>query len=571
MRQKSASVVLKETEDFIRKGGYREISLSSLSSGDYRCLDPLVDSLSESFSGAHVSFQLPSLRVSSFSLPLLEKISAVRRSGLTFAVETPGDSRQRAINKDVSLDSVAAILGKARGNGWRGAKFYFMIGLPPGSAGGGTGNETEMIAAFIQEVRRRTGMHFNINVGVFVPKPHTPYQRAPQIGIEEAQEVLDTIRRKLKSEGHKVSVADPFVSLIEGLISRGNAGTALLIEEAWRGGCRLDAWQDSFRRDIWQNILAAHPGSVSRVLNGWGAGEGLPWDFIRSGVREDYLDAEDSCSARGVFTSPCTEKCTHPCGICKEDQKIVQNSIQEKVKTPDPPVLAGETVPSNHPASLGNPQIPPAPQGGTPGTWRILFSFGKAGPAVFQSHLSVVEIFSMTFLRGNIPALYSAGFNPLPRLEIAAPLSLGVASRAEPAALDTEQFFEASLFMDRMNRFLPPGFSVNRAENFFIPRGQKKYSLSSLLWGFEYESPGNGPGSSPESPGEEIRASSRRIRREEEKEFRLSLPGSKASSLYRLTRLAALAAYPGSGAETTGSGLSYFDVYRRLYPAKPPA
>jgi radical SAM-linked protein len=177
----------------------------------------------------------------------------------------------------------------------------------------------------------------------------------------------------------------------------------------------------------------------------------------------------------------------------------------------------------------------------------------------------VVEIFSMAFLRGNIPALYSAGFNPLPRLEIAAPLSLGVASRAEPAALDTELFFEASLFMDSMNRFLPPGFRVTRAENFFIPPGRKKHSLSSLLWGFEYESPGDTPGSAPDHPREEIQASPRRIRRENEKEFRLSLPGSRTLALYRLTRLAALAAYPGDSAET---GLSYFDVYRRLYPEK---
>ncbi|MDR2747946.1 MAG: radical SAM protein, partial [Treponema sp.] len=269
MRQKNASVVLKETEDFIRKGGYREISLSSLSSGDYQCLDPLVDTLRESFSGAHVSFQLPSLRVSSFSLPLLEKISAVRKSGLTFAVETPGQARQMAINKEVSLDSAALILEKARKNGWRGAKFYFMIGLPfqefPENR-----DEAEEIAAFIRELHRRVRMHFNITVGVFVPKPHTPYQRAPQIGIDEARGILDRIRGGLKSGGHKVSISDPLVSLVEGLISRGNADTALLIEDAWRKGCRLDAWQDSIRKDIWRDVFTAYPAQVSRILHGWG-------------------------------------------------------------------------------------------------------------------------------------------------------------------------------------------------------------------------------------------------------------------------------------------------------------
>jgi radical SAM superfamily enzyme YgiQ (UPF0313 family) len=537
MRQKKASVVLKEAEDFIRQGGYREISLSSLSSGDYQGLDPLVDTLCESFSGAHVSFQLPSLRVSSFSLPLLEKVSAVRKSGLTFAVETPGPARQMAINKEVSLDSVALILEKARGNGWRGAKFYFMIGLPFTAGKNETGDEGEGIAAFIRELGRRVRMHFNITVGVFVPKPHTPYQRAPQIGIEGAREILDRIRGSLRSGGHRVNISDPLVSLVEGLISRGDGETGGLIEEAWRKGCRLDAWQDNFRTDIWQDIFTAHPAQVSRILRGWGVGEGLPWDCVKSGVRADYLAGEYSKSSNSVLTSPCTEKCTHPCGICGAGPEIVKNNIQEEVK--------------NNPAEPESVEKPESP-----GTWRILFSFEKTGAAVFHSHLSVVEIFSMTFLRGNIPALYSSGFNPLPRLEIVAPLPLGVESGAEMAALDTEGFFEAALFVDTMNRKLPSGFRLMGAENFFIPPGEKKHSLSSLLWGFEYRGPG-GP---------------RTVRQGQEREFRLSLSDSKdgdRTSLYRLKRLAVLAAYPGAPSGDSVAGASYFDVYRRLYPPPP--
>jgi radical SAM superfamily enzyme YgiQ (UPF0313 family) len=533
MRQKKASVILKETEDFIRRGGYREISLSSLSTGDYQGLDPLVDTLCESFSGAHVSFQLPSLRVSSFSLPLLEKISTVRKSGLTFAVETPEQARQMAINKEVSLDSVALILEKARGNGWRGAKFYFMIGLPSVAGETGAADEVQGILNFVRELHRRVRMHFNITLGVFVPKPHTPYQRAPQIGVEKARETLEQIRGGLKSAGHRANTSDPFVSLVEGVISRGDAETGRIVEEAWRKGCRLDAWDDSIRKDIWQDVFAAHPAPVSRILQGWGEGEGLPWDCVKGGVQADYLSREYSRSSNSVFTSPCTEKCTHPCGICGSDQSIVRNNIQEQVKRNSPPLRKPES----------------------PGTWRILFSFEKTDSAVFHSHLSVVEIFSMTFLRGNIPALYSSGFNPLPRLEIVAPLPLGVESRAEIAALDTELFFDASLFIEGMNRYLPSGLRLTRAENFFIPAGGKKHSLSSLLWGFEYESPGEAP---------------RQLRRGQEGEFRRNLPGSedgfRTAALYRLKRLAVLAAEPGASSIT---GRSYFDVYRRLYPLNP--
>ncbi|MDR0290664.1 MAG: radical SAM protein, partial [Treponema sp.] len=177
MRQKSHEALLCEAEAFITQGGYREISLSSLSTGDYCGIGELVDALNGRFSGKHVSFLLPSLRVSTFSLPLLEKVSQTRKSGLTFAVETPLEFWQLALNKQVTADSVVEILREAKRNGWRGAKFYFMIGLPVS----GDFCEENEIVNFVVAVAKKTAMHFNVNVGIFVPKPHTPYQWAQQI------------------------------------------------------------------------------------------------------------------------------------------------------------------------------------------------------------------------------------------------------------------------------------------------------------------------------------------------------------------------------------------------------
>ncbi|MDR1566807.1 MAG: radical SAM protein, partial [Treponema sp.] len=243
MRQKSAAAVQAEAAEFINHGGYREISLSSLSTGDYHHIAGLVDTLNREFSSRHVSFQLPSVRVSTFSLPLLEKISEVRRSGLTFAVESPEDFWQLAINKEVSLQSVIAILKEAKKNGWRGAKFYFMIGLPVSVENSGKPEE-EAIVEFVLEAAGKTGMHFAINVGTFVPKPHTPFQWAPQLSEAGARKKLDYIRDRLKPRGHKVGVQDPFISVIEGLFSRGDERAGAIIEEAWKQGCRLDAWTE---------------------------------------------------------------------------------------------------------------------------------------------------------------------------------------------------------------------------------------------------------------------------------------------------------------------------------------
>jgi radical SAM superfamily enzyme YgiQ (UPF0313 family) len=155
MRQKKQEILTRQAESLINMGGYREISLSSLSSGDYSGIVDLVDDLNRRFSERHISFQLPSLRVSTFSLPLLEKISRTRKSGLTFAVETPLDFWQLVINKRVAEDSVVEILREAKKNGWRGAKFYFMIGLPvpPQIKNNGTHFcEEEAIVQFINNV-----------------------------------------------------------------------------------------------------------------------------------------------------------------------------------------------------------------------------------------------------------------------------------------------------------------------------------------------------------------------------------------------------------------------------------
>ncbi|MDR1443685.1 MAG: TIGR03936 family radical SAM-associated protein [Treponema sp.] len=576
MRQKNSEQVIKEAEEFIRKGGYREISLSSLSSGDYDHLDLLSESLNRRFSASHISFQLPSLKVSTFSLELLEKISLVRKSGLTFAVETPRESGQRAVNKEVSLDSITAILGRARKNGWRGAKFYFMIGLP---AGDGDSPEAQSIVSFVLEAARRTGIHFSVNVGVFVPKPHTPYQRLPQIGIAEAEASLNYIRSRLRPSGHKISVSNPLISLVEGVLSRGDERCSAFIEKAWRRGCCLEAWQDEAKKETLREILLEYQDMVSQVLSGWKTEEALPWDHIGSGTTEKYFSQEYSRSNSREFTSPCIEKCTHPCGVCNAEAKIIRNAGTAAASSADNVrnIIQDEVISAGRVGEETGNNIGTGDS--EAGTRRLLFSFEKKDRAVFHSHLSVLEVFSMAFVRADIPVLYSAGFNPLPRLEVVAPLSLGIASDAEIAALDTVEFVNPAIFVDLLNRYLPPGFAVTTAENYYILRGQKKHSLSSLLWGFGYITSNN---------------SRIIIPKEKEKEFRMSLgdSGAKApagnSALYRLKRFAVLAGVPrrslrdldeGSAcpqpdhdsfadpaAAAEFQGESYFTVYKRLYP-----
>ncbi|MDR2740450.1 MAG: TIGR03936 family radical SAM-associated protein [Treponema sp.] len=538
MRQKNADTIREEAAAFINAGGYREISLSSLSTGDYRHIDSLVGMLNYEYASRHISFQLPSLRVSTFSMPLLEKVSAVRKSGLTFAVETPADAWQLAINKEVSRDTVAAILNEAKRNGWRSAKFYFMVGLPVGE--NGRKSEEQEIVEFILEIARRTGMNFNINVGTFIPKPHTPYQWAAQIDEKNARTKIEYIRDTLKKRGHRVSYNDPFIAVIEGVLSRGDGRVGELIEEAYVRGCRLDAWDEYIKKDLWTSLLEKNVILVQDIYQARNPEQSLPWDCIHSGASLFFLKREYEKSQRGELTLPCTNNCDNPCGNCNTITNVVYNSIHRDNLLYEKKPLLEKT------------------QKQDPLTLRILFSFEKRDAAIFLSHLAMIEVFSMAFLRANIPILFTQGFNPNPKLDFASPVPLGIKATGEIANIDLNLHegydFSAEDFMQRINSCLPEGVIVKEAIKVRIPSGGKKHSIPSLLWGAIYQSLDD--------------ASDDFVRAQEEKNYRAALRTISGSPNFYLTRKAVLAKNPNNFNDEVSNHRydSYFTVYRSLYP-----
>jgi len=547
MRQKTPETVIREAGAFVTLGGYREISLSSLSSGDYSGIGDLVDALNDQFSDRHVSFQMPSLKVSTFALGLLEKISQTRKSGLTFAVETPLDFWQLAINKQVTENYVVEILREAKRNGWRGAKFYFMIGLPACSqadtgnavdtavdtakdtvVSSSTGEEIEIVN-FVSSVAKKTSMHFNINVGIFVPKPHTPYQWARQLERETAAKKLDFIRSRLKPQGHKVSVCDPFVSMLEGILSRGDERAGSMVEQAFRLGTRLDPWQEFISKEAWQTVLEQNPGLADEFLALKDPAGPLPWSVINAGVSPAYLRKELDKSNRGEMTPPCKEDCVERCGICNEELGIRNEELG---------IIKSSTQAAACPAvAVKKPD---------PAIWRLLFGFSKEGSAVFHGHLSLIEIFSMALCRAGLDVQYTQGFNPLAKLEIVSPLSVGISAGGEIAAVEFLHAVQPGEFLEKMNATLPEGIKINKAECYCIPSGSKKYSLSSLLWGFGYAEP----------DGETIYVPASGEKAFREKHL------SSGQTLFSLRRSCVLAK------DVIGNSrpwASYFDVYSHLY------
>ncbi|MDR1748121.1 MAG: TIGR03960 family B12-binding radical SAM protein, partial [Spirochaetaceae bacterium] len=281
-RMKDFNTILNETEFLIKKAGYREISLTSLSSGDYRGIGELLDILTARFSGDRVSFQLPSLKVNTFTLPLLEKIAEVRKSGLTFAIETPVEAWQLSLNKEVYRDRIIGIIQEAKKRGWNKAKFYFMVGLPV-EQGAGTScrgmKEEEEIVRFMLDIQDATRIQCSVNVGTFIPKPHTPYQWSPQLAPEEALRKMEFIRRELPRGRFRVSTHREFNSFLEGMLSRGDERVGGIILDAYRRGCRLDAWEDYMKPELWREAISSSGwDAAGEVTRERGRDEKLPWD-----------------------------------------------------------------------------------------------------------------------------------------------------------------------------------------------------------------------------------------------------------------------------------------------------
>jgi len=531
MRQKNPETIIREAGEFVTLGGYREISLSSLSSGDYSGIGDLVGALNDKFSGRHVSFQMPSLKVSTFALSLLEKISQTRKSGLTFAVETPLDFWQLAINKQVTENYVTEIIREAKRNGWRGAKFYFMIGLPVCSQADTAYSEETEIVNFVSSVAKKTAMHFNINVGIFVPKPHTPYQWASQLDSDSGAKKLDFIRSKLKPQGHKVSVCDTFISMLEGILSRGDERAGNMVEQAFRLGTRLDPWQEFISKEAWQTTLDNNPGLAGEFLAEKDPSAPLPWSVINAGVSTAYLRKELEKSNLGELTPPCAEECASRCGVCNDkltinnEQLTMNNAYEPKPQSP---------VPIKKP---------------DPVIWRLLFGFSKEGSAVFHGHLSLIEIFSMALCRTGLDIQYTQGFNPLAKLEIVSPLSVGISAGGEIAAVEFLHEVQPRDFLEKMNATLPEGIKINKAECYRIPSGSKKHSLSSLLWGFGYA-----------ADGETIY-----VPASGEKALRINRLSS-GQTLFTLRRSCVLAK---NLIDALQPWASYFETYSRLYQNLP--
>ena len=321
VRPRSPQRLLEQGIAACRDSGYQEMTLSSLSTSDYRPLEGLCDGLLDWCEPHKVSLSLPSLRADNFSMGLMERLQHVRKSGLTFAPEAGTQRLRDAINKNVTEEDLLTSCRTAFSGGWSSVKLYFMLGLPTE-----TDEDVLGIAELARKVlqvwrdvtpNRRRGCRITVSTACFVPKPHTAFQWEPQVEREEYLRRVKLLRDNMREKSITYHWHDPETSFLEAVFSRGDRRLADAIEAAWRDGAKFDSWSEYFSLERWLKALAACGLDPAFYANRTRSrDEVLPWSCVSTGVRTEFLWRERELAYQAKITPDCLKQCTG-CGAEK--------------------------------------------------------------------------------------------------------------------------------------------------------------------------------------------------------------------------------------------------------------
>ncbi|MDR3589312.1 MAG: TIGR03960 family B12-binding radical SAM protein [Negativicutes bacterium] len=320
VRERRPETLLRLAQELVDNTGYSEISLTSLSSADYSCLNDIVHKLIDKFEDQGVSVSLPSLRIDSFSIELANEVQKVRKSGLTFAPEAGTQRLRDVINKGVTEKDLEEAVGAAFRAGWSGVKLYFMIGLPTETDEDirGIAELSYKVLDWYKQIKGRRGAKVTVSVSSFVPKPHTPFQWYGQNAASELERKQQLLRSLLKDRSITFNWHDSRVSFLEGVFARGDRRLGQVLLTAWRQGARFDGWSEHFKYDVWLDAFAQTGiDPVSYAQRERGFKEKLPWDHLSPGVDKSFLLREYQQAMAGAPTEDCRRKTCSACGVCQ--------------------------------------------------------------------------------------------------------------------------------------------------------------------------------------------------------------------------------------------------------------
>ncbi|NOY70420.1 MAG: TIGR03960 family B12-binding radical SAM protein [Deltaproteobacteria bacterium] len=438
VRERSPGILLELTRRALLATGYEDISLLSLSTGDYACLAPLMESLISRYAEDHIAVSIPSFRAGTLTPGVMGMIRKVRKTGFTIAPEA-GTLRLRAvINKNISEKEIFDTISAAFEMGWNLVKLYFMVGLPTE-----TDEDIEGIVDLVMRLRRISGVKarhgkINVSVATFIPKSHVPFQWCSQIDLDTSRDKINYLRRRLKVPGVGFKWQHPETSMMEGIWARGDRRLSSLLVAAYEKGCRFDGWSDSFDFPAWLNAMEATGIDSKFYLRTRSIDEPLPWDHIDTRASKAYLVKEYERSLCGEQTEDCREGECGGCGAC--DFKTIM---------PRP----------------ANPDLRPAPvriaEKKQVAWQRVEVTFSRRELARFFGHIEQMNVILRALRRAGVILKFSSGFHPKPKITFEDALPIGVESLCERFYITVAAPVEPARLASGINAELPEGLKIS--------------------------------------------------------------------------------------------------------------
>ncbi len=448
-RERDPEAIVEILKGSLKRTGYEEISLLSLSAGDYSSIGPLLSNLMDQFESKRVAVSFPSLRIESIVGHLAGEVKRVRKTGFTIAPEAATERLRRVINKELDEAILFQGLRDLFSMGWKNLKLYFMMGLPT--------EKEEDLRSIIDLSRRiasggerqRIYPQISVSVSTFVPKPHTPFQWEPQISLEAMKEKLQFLKGNLKKRNIRLKWQDPHLSFLEGVFSQGDRNLSSVLVEAHRLGCRFDGWSDQFHYDLWKKAFEKTGLEMAFYTRKKDFEETLPWSFIETGIGSDFLRKEYQKGLEEKISPACTAGDCHRCGLCDGEHIAVREGRPAELESSKKMEKGGIRK-----KGLG---------------MKFRLTFVKKGEIRFVSHLELAHLFYRSAKRAALPLHYSEGFHPMPRIIFEKALPVGVESLREIVDMELEGRIFSTELMERLNQTLPDGIEIIEAREVLFP------------------------------------------------------------------------------------------------------
>jgi radical SAM family uncharacterized protein/radical SAM-linked protein len=485
-RERDPQQVKDGVERSVVSTGYDEFSLTSLNTGEYGAIEPLLTTLMDEMEPRKISVGLSSLHATTMTESLAAQVKRVRKTGFTIAPEAGSQRLRNVINKNLAEEDILKATGLAFEAGWQLMKLYFMIGLPTE-----TDEDVDALVALAGAIARQgrgiggKRVRVTLSASTFVPKPFTPFQWFGMDGVEAFRAKQSRIRRQAP-KGVEFRHHDHASSWLEGVLSRADRSLAPAILEAFRRGAMLDSWSEGLDLERWRGVFA----DLGIDAEAWATRPipleaELPWEVIDPLVRRRWLEAEYRKSLEAATMATCADACS---GCAPFSKECVRGEVAERrwddlgVRSSNripafsveraPAGRNGEPAPAEAPpaAAPRRETLPAAPEpvvavapepvvaaAPEPPLYRWRARFEKAGRSRFLGHLDLVRALTMALRRAGVQVAYSQGFKPHPKVSLSPALSLGVSSRGEFIDFETQAPLDGERFLEQVNRTLPEG------------------------------------------------------------------------------------------------------------------